>query len=80
MLSCHLSKERTSIVLATKFGSYFVSSASITLTNMKTAILMWEAALTNSKICGIDIVDEWQAAKEKMKQDRNMESFAILKL
>lgn len=47
---------------------------------MKTAILIWEAALTNPKICGIDIVDEWQAAKEKMKQDRNMESFAVLKL
>lgn len=47
---------------------------------MKTAILMWETALTSSKICGIDIVDKWQAAKEKMKQDRNMKSFATLKL
>lgn len=31
---------------------------------MKTGILIWKAALTNSKTCGIDTVDAYQAAKK----------------
>lgn len=55
-------------MLATKLEGYFVSSASITLTNMEIGILTWEAALTNLKMCRFGMVGGWQAAR-KIKQD-----------
>lgn len=56
MLDGHSRKKRTSIVLATKLEGYFVSSASITLTNVEIGILTWEAALTNLKMCRFGMV------------------------
>lgn len=72
MLDSHLRKKRISIVLATKLEGYFVSSASITLTNVEIGILTWEVPLTNLKMCRFGMVGGWQAAR-KIKQDISTE-------